>query len=132
MVYCHLEEKNSTLKFVAAGVHLKGLFGTADQEKRLKQASKVNDFFKTQYADVPVILCGDLNDVPGSRALKTLESDFEDFSQILKKQNKSLDKESAYPDFTVVKVNDSLFTSSSTQAAPGKTGLSEKSSLPPK
>ena len=79
MVYCLLEEKNSTLKFVTASVHLKGLYGAVDKDKRFKQTVKVTEFFKTQYADVPVVLCGDLNDVPGSLPLKTLESSFVDF-----------------------------------------------------
>ena len=45
MPYCLLEEKNSTLRFATAAVHLKGLYEGMDL--RMKQASKVKEFFKT-------------------------------------------------------------------------------------
>lgn len=103
MVYCHLEEKNSALKLIVAEAHLKGLSGPVDQVMRFNQATKLKEFFQSNYVDVPVILCGDFNDVPGSRPLKLIEEDFMDLFHLSTEKEGEKVKAMKHPDFTLIK-----------------------------
>ena len=83
MVFAHFEEKNSGLQFCIVEVHTNGPSGTADKTSRHKYFESVTNYFiNDQYANIPIIFCGDFDDLSLDFPLKTLDKDSISFYQI--------------------------------------------------
>ena len=60
------------MQFVFAETHLKEK--EKNFETRMKQTQVINDYFKANYKNMPVIVAGDFNEVPENSSIKDVMS----------------------------------------------------------
>jgi len=100
LVYCHLMEIDSELEFIFSETHFKGLPGKENEDIRCEQVQNIKNFFNEEYKDIPVFVCGDLNDQPQSTPVQKMDKKFIDLHSL-----RQMDPEGKYKhmDFTVVR-----------------------------
>ena len=75
--------------------------GKKNQQLRSKEVAKITEFFKKNYTDVPVIVCGDFNDDPTSQPILDMEKNFVDIYTHMMMQDRLIPNQ-RYPEFTLV------------------------------
>ena len=76
LIFGKFQVKDKGNYFVFGETQLESLNTKVGEDTRMKSVKTLIEKFKTQFADIPVIIAGDFNDVPKSKVIDTMESNF--------------------------------------------------------